>query len=225
MDQAILKTSMFVPHAERAWDEAYGSISAFHCELLHPISNKGACHFKPKIHFFNSEWQRAISKISVLIEPRHKLSFKARPRDGLENKSDFTFITQSADDTEAILQYIIDIKLIEKIRELSLAGKPVHVFSILFEDCSQVDEGFWVDCEKAEFYRGQAINNFNLETEYTAALHVGRIFELNSFTVEQYEAMSGTDPVLTYVKGIEEKFNLRGFTEQKYYELRKKYLV
>lgn len=225
MGQAILKTSMFVPHAERTLDENYGSIACYHCELLNPVSNKGARYLKPKIQFFNVEWQQNIEKISVLIEPRHKLSCKALPRDGLEKKSDFVFITQSRDDDQAILQYVLDIQLIEKIRELSLAGKPMHVFSIIFEDCSQVDEGFWVDCEKADFHRGQAINNFRLETEYTAALHVGRICDVNSFTVEQYEAMSGTDPVLTYVVGIEKKYNLQEYAAQKYSDLRKKYVT
>ena len=225
MDQAIVKTSIFIPHAERAWDEGYGSISAFHCELLDPISNKGACHFKPEIQFCSTEWQQAINKISVLIEPRHRLLCKALPRDGLEKKSDFVFIAQSHDDDEAVLQFVLDIERIEKMREVSLSGKPMHVFSVLFEDCSQVDAGFWVDCEKAEFHRGQAINNFRLETEYTAALHVGCIFGVNSFTVEQYEAMSGTDPLLTYVEMIEEKYSLRGYAEQKYDELRKKYVA
>ena len=86
MDQAIVKTSIFIPHAERAWDEGYGSISAFHCELLDPISNKGACHFKPEIQFCSTEWQQAINKISVLIEPRHRLLCKALPQDGLEKR-------------------------------------------------------------------------------------------------------------------------------------------
>ena len=225
MDQALIKTSLFVSHPERTWDEAYGSLGAHHCEFLHPTKNEGKLKFDPQIRLRNLEWEHYLDKISVLLDARQNLSFKAKPMNGLELVSDFLFITHSEKRDEAIMQYVLDVELIEKIRQLSLEKRAVHVFSILFSDPNQVDEGFWVDCEKAEFLNGNAIAKFNLETCYDAVLHVGQILAVESYDIDEYQALSGTDPVLNYISQINDKFDLVDADTQVYRKMKERYSV
>ena len=225
MDQALIKTSLFVSHPERSWDEAYGSLSGHHCEFLHPATNEGKLRFNPQIRLRNLEWEQNLDQISVLLDVRQNLSFKAKPMNDLELKNDFIFVTHSEERDEAIIQYVLDVKLIEKIRQLSLEKRPVHVFSILFSDPNQVDEGFWVDCEKAEFLNGKAIAKFNLETYYATALHVGRIIAVESYDIDEYQSLSGTDPVRNYISQMQDKFDLVEANLHSYEQIRERYSV
>ena len=225
MDNAILKTSVFVPHPQKDWDEMYGSLRGHHCEFLHPISNVGASKFEPNMQFFNPEWQKTLNKISVFMSPRHALICNLKPQDGLDKISDFAFITHTRDDDKSIIEYALDIEFIEKIRRLSLEKKAVHVFNLQISNSSQVNNGFWLDCEKADFVNGQAINNFRLETEYNAAVHVGRICSVESYTIDEYEALTGTDALLTYLQDIEDSLDLPGYIEQRYEDMRINYLL
>ena len=220
MDQAILKTSMFVPHQKKDWDQAYGSLRGYHCEILHPISNKGASTFEPTMKFFNPEWQKNLDKISVIITPRHALTCRLRTQDGLEKISDFAFITHTSGDDKSIIEYALDIEFIENMRGLSLEKKPVHIFNIEISNSSQVDKAVWLDCEKAEFANGKAINNFTFETEYKAAIHIVRIVSVESYTIDEYEALTGTDALLTYLQDIEDGFDLPGDLERRYEGMR-----
>lgn len=225
MDQAILKTSVFVPYPEKRWDQAYGSLIAYHCEVLHPISNEGASTFDPTMKFFNPEWQKNLDKISVIITPRHALTCRLRPQDGLEKISDFAFITHTRGDDKSIIEYALDIEFIENMRGLSLEKRPVHVFNMEISNSSQVDKAFWLDCEKAEFANGKAINNFTFETEYKAAIHVGRILGVESYSIDEYEALTGTDALLTYLQDVEDGFDLPGYIERRYEGMRVNYML
>ena len=193
LERALIKTSIFIPYPKRQWDEAYGSLSGLHYELLHPMNDDGAKKFQPLIYFFNPDWQKKLSKVSILITPRDAMMRKALPRNDLLKKSDFVFFAHSKAWESSIIEYALKIELIEKIRSLSIKNKPVHVFTIQINNSIQVEEGFWLDCEKANFHEGVAINNFRLETEYDSAIHVGQIENMQSYSLEAYQALYGTD--------------------------------
>ena len=83
-----------------------------------------------------------------------------------------------------------------------------------------MDKAVWLDCEKAEFSNGKAINNFTFETQYKAAIHIGRIVSVESYTIDEYEALTGTDALLTYLQDIEDGFDLPGDLERRYEGMR-----
>ena len=105
---------------KKRWDQSYGTLNAYHCELLHPVSNEGASTFEATMKFFNPAWHKNLDKLSVIISARHALTCNLRPRDGLDKISDFAFITHKLGDDKCIMEYALDIENIEKIRNLSI---------------------------------------------------------------------------------------------------------
>ena len=57
------------------------------------------------------------------------------------------------------------------------------------------------------------------------AIHVGRILSAQSYTIDEYETLTGTDPLLTYLQAVEEDFELPGYVERQYEVLRALYLL
>ena len=184
--------SIFFSHFNQNGDRDHGLVTPYFCQILNDRSDLPNSLMGGEISFISPISEVKFSDFSFFLDPLEEVEKSDGHQRWNDFKKPFFCTAYRSDFSEPILSFYLKKSEINRLSEDSLDGKPMQIFEVTLSQVDQVDEGFSIKLSESDQGKSELI----LKSDYDAHLFYGYIRAKTTYSIEQYEELTGFDPIL-----------------------------